>query len=128
MCQLSPVTNHLSQNAKGHSHRPSAANFSLFTELDVLIEDIGKSNRLSTPATLIFSYNPNPKTTLYTLGGFSPYWQTEFDYFIQGGAGAKYQFTPKLELELLYTKFTNKFLLDTGGEAATFNLGLRFNI
>ena len=112
---------------------PIGTNFSLFTEIDLLLEDIGSTskghaNRFSTPATLIFSYNPNPKTTLYTLGGFSPYWQATFDYFIQGGIGGKYQFTPKLELELLYTKFTNKFLLDTGGQAATYNLGLRFNI
>ncbi len=112
---------------------PIGTNFSLFTEIDLLLEDIGSpskghSNRFSTPATLIFSYNPNPKTTIYTLGGFSPYWQADFDYFIQAGIGTKYQFTPKLELELLYTKFTNKFLLDTGGQAATYNLGLRFNI
>ncbi len=112
---------------------PIGNNFSLFTELDFLIEDIGKSedghiNRFSTPATLIFSYNPNPKTTIYTLGGFSPYWQSDFDYFLQGGVGAKYQFTPNLELELLVTDFTNKFLNETGGQAATFNIGFRFNL
>jgi len=107
--------------------------FSLFTEFDILIEDIGNAskghtNRFSTPATLIFSYSPNRKMTVYTLGGFSPYWQSEFDYFIQGGFGAKYQFTPNLELELLYTGFTNKFLSDTGGKAATYNIGFRFNL
>ena len=107
--------------------------FSLFTEIDVLLEDIGAKedghiNRFSTPATVILSYFPNPKTTLYALSGFSPYWQSDFDYFAQGGFGAKYQFTPKLELELLYTAFTNKFLSDTGGKAATYNLGLRFNL
>ncbi len=112
---------------------PIGTNFSLFTELDVLLEDIGSFdnghiNRFSTPATLIFSYNPNSKTSIYTLGGFSPYWAADFDYFAQVGAGAKYQFTPKLELELLYTKFTNEFLTDTGGQAATYNLGIRFNI
>lgn len=112
---------------------PIGNNFSLFTEVDFLIEDIGNSenghiNRISTPATLIFSYNPNPKTTIYTLGGFSPYWQSNFDYFLQGGVGAKYQFTPDVELELLVTDFTNKFLRDTGGQAATFNIGFRFNL
>jgi len=112
---------------------PIGNNFSLFTELDVLIEDIGKSeeghiNRFSTPVTAIFSYNPNPKTTIYTLGGFSPYWQSNFDYFLQGGLGAKYQFTPNLELELLVTDFTNKFLKDTGGQAGTYNIGFRFNL
>lgn len=107
-------------------------NFSLFTELDILIEDIGFSdnniNRISTPVVLIFSYNPNKKTTLYTIGGYSPYWQSEFDYFIQGGFGAKYQFTPNLELELLYTGFDSKFLNDNGGRAATYNVGFRFNL
>lgn len=57
-------------------------NFSLFTELDFLLEDIGNTedghnNRFSTPVTTILSYNPNKKTTLYALGGFSPYWQNE---------------------------------------------------
>ncbi|MEM6320806.1 MAG: DUF547 domain-containing protein [Bacteroidota bacterium] len=112
---------------------PIGSNFSLFTEVDVLLEDIGSAanghlNRLSTPAILIFSYNPNRKTTLYTIGGFSPFWQSSFDYFLQGGVGAKYQFTPNLELELLVTDFTNKFLLDTGGQASTFNVGFRFNL
>jgi len=105
-------------------------NFSLFTEVDLLIEDIGKDdlNRLSTPVTLIFSYNPTSKVTLYTLGSYSPYWQSDFDYFAQAGLGAKYQFNSNLELELLYTGFTNKFLNDTGGAAATYNVGFRFNL
>lgn len=112
---------------------PIGTNFSLFTELDFLFEDIGsfddgRTNRFSTPVTLIFSYNPNSKTTLYALSGFSPTWAADFDYFAQGGFGAKYQVTPKLEFELLYTKFTNEFLLDTGGQAATYNFGVRFNI
>ncbi|MFK8008620.1 MAG: DUF547 domain-containing protein [Saprospiraceae bacterium] len=111
---------------------PIGTNFSLFTEVDFLLEDIGRkeenSNRFSTPATVIFSYNPSPKITLYSLGGFSPFWQTEFDYFVQGGLGAKYQFTPNLELELLYTDFSNKFLSQTGGQAATYNVGLRINL
>jgi len=107
--------------------------FSLFTEIDVLLEDIGSTasghiNRLSTPVTLIFSYNPIANMTLYTLGGYSPYWQIDFDYFTQLGFGFKYQFTPKFELELLYTDFSNQFLNDTDGQASTYNIGLRFNI
>ena len=107
--------------------------FSFFTELDFIWEDIGKSskgklNRVSTPVTLIFSYNPNPKITVYTLGGFSPYWQDPFDYFLQGGAGAKYQFSRNVEVELLYTGFSTKFLNDTGGKAATYNIGFRYNL
>lgn len=107
--------------------------FSLFTEIDFLIEDIGSGeeghlNRVSTPATLIFSFVPNQKMTFYALGGYSPYWQSSFDYFVQYGVGTKYQFTPNFELELLYTDFTNKFLNETNGQAETINLGLRFNI
>lgn len=107
-------------------------NFSLFTEVDIIIEDIGATeeghmNRFSTPVTVILSYNPTSMSTVYVLTGYSPFWQDEFDYFTQVGIGAKYQFTRKFELELLATDFSNKFLNDTGGKAATYNLGLRFN-
>ncbi|MEL6357600.1 MAG: DUF547 domain-containing protein, partial [Bacteroidota bacterium] len=52
---------------------PIGDNFSAFAEIDLLIEDIGSSengriNRTSTPVTGIFSYFPNPMTTLYALG------------------------------------------------------------
>ena len=107
--------------------------FSLFTEIDFFLEDIGPEdeghlNRFSTPATVILSYFPNPKTTLYTLSGYSPFWQEDYDYFAQLGAGAKYQFTPQFELELLYTYFTNEFLQENNGRAATYNLGIRYNL
>ena len=107
--------------------------FSLFTELDFLWEDIGSvdnghNNRFSTPVTAIFSFIPTNKLTIYTLAGYSPFWQEEFDYFTQIGLGTKYQFTPNFELELLYTDFSNKFLNKTGGQAETINLGLRVNI
>lgn len=106
--------------------------FSLFTEIDLLWEDIGAGpsalNRLSTPATVILSYFPHPTTTLYTLGGYSPFWTPSFDYFAQTGLGAKQQVSRKLEFELLYTWFTNAFLQQNGGRASTFNLGVRFNL
>ena len=112
---------------------PIGGNFSLFAELDVLLEDIGpeengRINRFSTPVTGIFSYFPTPKTTLYALGSYSPYWQQNFDYFYQAGLGAKYQFTPNFELELLATAFQNDFLSRVGGSASTLNLGVRFNL
>ncbi len=108
-------------------------NFSLFAELDILWEDIGSSddghiNRVSTPVQAIFSYFPNPKTTLYTIGSYSPYWQEDFDYFYQAGLGAKYQITRALELELLYTQFRNQFIRQTNGTASTINLGVRISI
>lgn len=106
--------------------------FSLFTEIDFLWEDIGRSeaalDRISTPATVILSYFPHPKTTLYTLGSYSPYWSPNYDYFAQAGLGAKQQVNRQLEFELLVTLFTNQFLQGNGGRAATFNLGMRFNL
>ncbi|MEM9935758.1 MAG: DUF547 domain-containing protein [Bacteroidota bacterium] len=109
------------------------SSFSLFTEVDFLWEDIGSEsegafNRVSTPVTVILSYFPEPKLTLYGLGGYSPYWTPEWDYFYQLGVGTKYQFTRKLELEALYTYFDNQFLNDNGGRASTVNFGIRFNL
>lgn len=102
--------------------------FSLFTELDFLLEDIGNINRFSTPVTGILSYNPTKQSTVYVLGGYSPFWQADFDYFAQYGVGIKYQLTPKFELEVLATDFTNEFLAATGGQASTLNFGIRFNL
>lgn len=124
---------------------PIGDNFSLFTEIDYLWEDIGKSNdettyinKQTTPITLILSYNPTAMSTLYLLSGYAPSWslkneEGDFaisinDYFYQYGIGGKYQFTPNLEIELLYSDFTTKFLRDEEGQAATYNLGLRFNL
>ncbi len=112
---------------------PIGTNFSFFTEVDLLLEDIGREeegrlNRLSTPVTLIYSYFPNPQTTLYVLGNYSPFWQENYDYFWQAGVGTKYQFTRQLELELSYTYFSNQFLAQNMGRAATYNLGVRFNL
>ncbi|MEM8585036.1 MAG: DUF547 domain-containing protein [Bacteroidota bacterium] len=112
---------------------PIGTNFSFFAEVDVFLEDIGaeaagRINRLSTPLTGIFSYFPNPKTTLYGLASYSPYWQEVFDYFYQLGGGIKYQFTPKFELELLATAFDSQLLNSVNGNAGTVNMGLRFNL
>lgn len=106
------------------------SNFSLFTEIDLLIEDIGGENglnRFSTPVTGILSYFPNPKTTIYALASFSPYWQSNFDYFVQAGIGTKYQISPSFEVELLLTKFANQFLIENNGDAATYNIGFRYS-
>lgn len=111
---------------------PIGNNFSFFTELDIVLEDIGGEdddvNRFSTPVTGIFSYFPTPKTTLYGLASYSPFWQQDYSYFYQLGVGAKYQFTPNFELELLATAFDNTFLQSVGGNAGTVNLGIRFNL
>ncbi len=108
------------------------SNFSVFAEVDALWEDIGNSdegafNRFSTPVTLIGSYFPTAKSTVYLLTNYSPYWLPELSYFWQAGLGTKYQFTPKFELEALYSYFTNEFLATNNGRAGTFNIGVRFN-
>ncbi len=126
---------------------PIGDNFSLFTEIDFLWEDIGTdnpeegvffNNKKTTPITAILSYNPNRKSTIYFLTGYAPSWSftndqgesglTISDYFYQGGIGGKYQFTPNFEIELLYSDFTTKFLNDNNGQAATYNLGIRMNL
>ena len=106
-------------------------NFSLFTEIDLLFEGIGDeaANQVSVPFTSIFSYNVNPKLIVYVLGNFSPYITSSFDnqYFYQYGTGVKYQFTPKIELELLYTDFSSDSIMSSNGQASTINLGYRIN-
>ena len=117
-------------NTQFFNDRAIGSNFSLFTEIDILIEDIGGENglnRFSTPVTAILSYFPNPKTTFYVLGSYSPYWQSDFDYFYQAGLGAKYQISPSFEVELLATKFANQFLIQNNGNAATYNIGFRYS-
>ncbi len=103
--------------------------FSIFTEVDFLIEDLGGDNpsRISTPLTAILSYFPFKNYTLYTLASYSPYYEDPSDYFYQLGIGTKYQFTPNYEIELLYSHFDTKFLNKVDGEAATYNLGLRYS-
>ncbi len=112
---------------------PIGDNFSLFAELDFNLEDIGSQekgriNRFSTPLTGIISYFPTPKATVYGLASYAPYWQQNGNYFYQLGGGAKYQFTPNLELELLLTAFESQFVNSVDGRAGTVNLGLRFNL
>lgn len=106
--------------------------FTVFTEIDFMWEDIGNVekgalNRVSTPATVILSYFPNPKTTIYALTNISPFWQKNFDYFAQAGLGTKYQVNRNLEFEVLYTAFTNDFLQTNNGQASTLNFGIRIN-
>ena len=104
--------------------------FSLFTEIDLLIEEIGgsgKSNRVSTPVTAIFSWFPIKNLTIYGLAGYSPYIVSPYDYFTQIGAGTKYQLSRNFEIELLVTDFSNKYLNSINGQAATYNIGFRYS-
>lgn len=103
--------------------------FSLFLEADLLWENIGKGSLVRLPLKGIFSYFPNQKITLYAMGEFAPSLnQPPFDFYAQAGLGAKYQFSWRVEIEALYTWFTNRFLLDNKGKASTLNLGLRLTL
>jgi hypothetical protein len=77
-----------------------------------------------TPLKAFFNYYPTSRWTLYLPVEFTPYWQDGSwnAYYGQGGLGTKYQFTPNLELELLYTNF---LVGKNQGAGETFNLGLR---
>lgn len=111
---------------------PIGTKFSVFAEIDLLLEDIGFNkernfNRLSTPVTSILSYYPTSRITIYGLANFSPFLTPTFDYFAQGGIGAKYNFSDAVGIEALYTKFTNGFLRQNNGQASTINFGIRLS-
>ena len=79
------------------------------------------------PATAIVSYFPVENVTLYSLWSYAPT-LTEEDYFYQYGLGAKKQFTPAFEVELLVSNFRTKFLNSADGRAMTMNLGFRLSL
>lgn len=101
--------------------------FSLFTEVDVVVEGIGGDNNVSFPMTAIFSWFPQSKMTVYGLVGFAPALQRTFEYYRQIGLGYKYQVSRNFEIELLATNFSNRYLNDVNGSAATYNIGFRYS-
>ncbi len=99
--------------------------FSLFLQSDILLENIGRGSRFTTPVKAIFSYFPTSKSTIYTTAEYAPTWESP-DYYVQAGIGVKYQITRQMEIEFLYTWFENKYLADNEGQARTINFGFRF--
>lgn len=117
---------------------PLSAQWQLFFQqafwYNVVRDSFRENNFLQTQTSVFASYFPNSRWTFY---GMTEYFPTHynantgvqsgeafFTYFVQSGAGAKYQLIPnKIELEFLYTNFW----LGSGGEGAgqTFNLGIR---
>lgn len=109
----------------------------LFTELDLLFRFKAASNQVSMldlPMSVFFSYFPTKNTTIYVMTQHVPRFVSNpglpeiNDWpiganFTQSGIGAKYQFTPQLNIELLYTNFW--YGTNTGlGE--TFNIGIKY--
>lgn len=73
------------------------------------------------PLKGFLSYFPHRKITVYGMTEFAPDWGGAF--YLQSGLGTKFQLTPQLEMELLYTNF---WLGLNSGAGQTFNVGFRF--
>lgn len=110
--------------------------FQLFTELDALIRFKYRSNQIShmdIPMTVIGSYFPTPKWTVYGLAQHTPratfdFEQANTDWVIPAnwttlGTGVKYQPISNLTIELLYTNFVRGV---NTGLGSTFNLGIKY--
>ena len=92
-----------------------------------------QATALDIPLTVIYSYFPSPKTTIYALASHSVRNQynpnnyadaiTSANNYTSAGLGFKYQVTSKLNVELLYTNFLRGV---NSGLGNTFNVGLRY--
>lgn len=107
--------------------------FSLYAEIGFIWEDIGQKsngrvNQSSIPITSILSYFVTSDWTIYGLGNYAPFLQSETDYYYQYGLGTKYRFKNNIEVEVLLTDFNRKILNDADGTASTYNLGVRYSI
>lgn len=108
----------------------------LFLELDLWYRFGYKKDNataLDIPVTVIYSYFPTSKSTVYALASHTTRNQynpngyndgiTSAANFTSLGIGAKYQFSPSLNMELLYTNFVRG---QNSGLGNTFSLGLRY--
>jgi len=118
----------------------SFGDFQLFTEVDLLFRfptdevSFRQDAFFLTPLIVFFSYFPNSKTTFNVN---LQYWPTftglpgnsrgeSFGLsgdFVQTGLGAKYQLTPDINLEVIYTNFITS---RNEGAGQTFNFGIVF--
>ncbi len=116
----------------------SFGDFQLFTEVDLLFRfptdevSFRQDAFFLTPLIVFFSYFPNSKTTFNVN---LQYWPTftgllgnsrgeRFGVsgdFVQTGLGAKYQLTPEINLEVIYTNFITS---RNEGAGQTFNFGI----
>lgn len=110
--------------------------FQLFTEIDALIRFKYRDNQIShidMPMTVIGSYFPTSKWTVYGIAQHTPrstfdFEQANTDWVIPAnwtslGAGVKYQPVSNVTIELLYTNFVRGV---NTGLGTTFNLGIKY--
>ena len=108
----------------------------LFLELDLWYRFGYKQDNASAldiPVTVIYSYFPTSKSTVYALASHTTRNQynpnnyndgiTSAANFTSLGIGAKYQFSQSFNMELLYTNFVRG---QNSGLGNTFSLGLRY--
>ena len=107
--------------------------FQFFAEADLLFRFRKDATFLRTPVSLLISFFPSQKFTLYGLIQHSPRFDRTIDggrnrisrtgWFSQAGIGVKYQLMPLLNVELLATDF---FSAKNDGLGKTYNIGFRF--
>jgi len=106
----------------------------LFLEGDILFRFGSRSTALDLPAKVFLSYFPSSKITFYALAErLSRFRYTAVNdttdilttpaNYTAAGLGFKYQITPKLNVELLYTKFLT---VVNQGLGNTFNVGFKY--
>lgn len=115
--------------------------FQLFTEVDLLFRIPIYENQkqaLDMPLNLIVSWFPTSKSTLYVLGQHVNRYRLDTSpvapdqdpdaistsaNYSTWGVGGKYQLTPKLNVEVLYSDFWRGV---NSGLGETYNLGLKY--
>ena len=117
--------------------------FQLFAEADLLFRFKRRdyqTSHLDLPSSIFLSYFPTNKITFYIMSQYVPrlvYDVPDVDQngqdvrtdwviganYTASGAGFKYQFTPNLNVELLYTNF---WRARNNGLGETFNLGIKY--
>jgi len=100
-------------------------NLMVYIEGGLLARFFDSRTDLLTPVKTIFNIYPTRTSIVYVLGELGPTWDGANwnSYYTQVGLGAKYQVTPHLELETLFSIFPVGKMNGAGG---TMNMGLRW--
>jgi hypothetical protein len=107
-----------------YDHRFSS-DFLAYIEADFFLRFASESTVFMTPFKILFHYFMNRSWTLYLQTEVAPSWSRSgvSSYYTQIGPGIKYQLTPSLELETLYSVFP---IGKEAGAGQTLNFGIRF--